>query len=84
MKDRIALNMITRAEQAGRISPGTTTLVRGGPAHHRPVAFIAANTDRADAMLYSSMAIACCKRLQGRHEEGAKHGQQQLGALSEK
>lgn len=27
VKDRIALNMITRAEQAGRISPGTTTLV---------------------------------------------------------
>jgi cysteine synthase len=28
VKDRIALNMITRAEQAGRITPGKTTLVR--------------------------------------------------------
>jgi len=28
VKDRIALNMITRAEQAGRISPETTILVR--------------------------------------------------------
>jgi hypothetical protein len=30
VKDRIALNMITRAEQAGRITPGKTTLVRRG------------------------------------------------------